>query len=244
MAGPRRCVVFGGSGRLGQAICDELGKAGARVAFTYLRGEEAARSLEARLSGALVRKVDLADVGALEQAALALTEGLGGVDAFIHAAAVSTTTDPPSFDKIAEIDPSGWDRLMAINVRSAFFGVKALLPALTASRGNVVLMGSIDGVRSVPTSAHYATSKGALRAMTLALSKELGPVGIKVNMVAPGMLEGGLSQNVPADLRAEYIKHCGLRRPGRFEEIASLVAFIALSNTYMTGQALVADGSL
>jgi len=108
----------------------------------------------------------------------------------------------------------------------------------------VVLMGSIDALRSVPAPVHYASSKGALRAMTLALSKELGPAGVKINMVAPGLLEAGLSRTMPDDLRAQYLKHCGLRRMGRLEEIASLVTHLALENTYMTGQALTVDGAL
>jgi NAD(P)-dependent dehydrogenase (short-subunit alcohol dehydrogenase family) len=105
-------------------------------------------------------------------------------------------------------------------------------------------MGSIDGLRSVPAPVHYGSSKGALRSMVLALSKELGPSGIKVNMIAPGVLEGGLSRTMPDDLRAEFFKHCGLRRMGRMTEIAELIKHLALENTYMTGQALMVDGAL
>jgi NAD(P)-dependent dehydrogenase (short-subunit alcohol dehydrogenase family) len=188
--------------------------------------------------------VDLTSVPDLERACDELAQAIGGVDALIHTAGIGTTRDPGGFDKILEIDEPGWDRLMAVNVRSAFFAVKRLLPSLTEAKGNIVLMGSIDGLRSVPAPVHYGSSKGALRSMVLALSKELGPAGIKVNMVAPGVLEGGLSRTMPEDLKAEFFKHVGLRRTGRMAEIAAIIAHLALENTYMTGQAIMVDGAL
>lgn len=244
--GVRTCVVFGGSGRLGRALCEalSLGEPRARVGFTYFQGEAAAAELKERVPGIAARRVDLADAEALRCASDELAEELGGVDAFLHAAAVGTTLEPGGFDKIQSIDAAAWDRLMAVNVRSAFLGIKALLPRLSASRGNIVLVGSIDSLRPMPAPVHYAGSKGALRAMVHALSKELGPSGVKINMVAPGMLEGGLSRTIPGDLRDEYIKHCGLGRTGRFEEVAALCAHLALCNTYMTGQVLALDGAL
>jgi len=67
---------------------------------------------------------------------------------------------------------------------------------------------------------------------------------VKINVVAPGVLEAGSSRLLPEPLRAEYLKHCGLRRYGKLEEIAGLVAWLALENTYITGQTLVVDGAL
>lgn len=239
-----RCIVLGGSGMLGRAVCETLAHRGARIGFTYFKGSEVAADLTARLANTTARQVDLTSVPDLERTCDELAEDLGGVDALIHTAGIGTVRDPGGFDKILEIDEAGWDRLMAVNVRSAFFAVKRLLPRLVEAKGNIVLMGSIDGLRSVPAPVHYGSSKGALRSMVLALSKELGPSGIKVNMVAPGVLEGGLSRTMPDDLRAEFFKHCGLRRAGRMGEIAELIAHLALENTYMTGQAIMVDGAL
>jgi len=240
----KRIIVLGGSGMLGRAVCETLAAHGARVGFSYFRGADVAANLTERLPNTSSRQVDLTSVPDLERTCDELANDLGGVDALIHTAGIGTVRDPGGFDKILEIDEPGWDRLMAINVRSAFFAVKRLLPHLTEARGNIVLMGSIDGLRSIPAPVHYGSSKGALRSMVLALSKELGPSGIKVNMVAPGVLEGGLSRILPADLRAEFFKHCGLRRTGRMTEIADLITHLALENTYMTGQAIMVDGAL
>ena len=85
-------------------------------------------------------------------------------------------------------------------------------------------------------------SKAALGGVARALAKELGPHDIRVNVVAPGILESGASALVPEDVRREYVKHSNAKRLGRHEEIAELVAWLALSNTYVTGRTLVADG--
>lgn len=240
----KRVIVLGGSGMLGRSVCEALARAGARIGFTYNTGGAVADTLLARFPGSCARQVNVIDVPALQRACEELAAELSGVDALVHAVGIGTTREPGGFDKIGEIDVEGWDRLLAVNVRSAFFAVQTLLPRLAESKGNIVLMGSIDGLRSVPAPVHYGSSKGALRSMVMALCKELGPKGIKINMVAPGVLEDGLSRTMPSDLRAEYLKHCGMKRMGRMGEAASLVAFLALENTYMSGQALMADGAL
>ena len=145
------------------------------------------------------------------------------------------------FESILEAEEGALDHLLAVNVKSAFFACRELARDFS---GNIVLLGSIDGAKSVPAPAAYAASKGALSALARALSKELGPRGVKINVVAPGVLEAGSSRGLPESLRAEYLKHCGLRRYGKVEEIAGLVAWFALRNTYITGQTLVVDGAL
>jgi NAD(P)-dependent dehydrogenase (short-subunit alcohol dehydrogenase family) len=102
----------------------------------------------------------------------------------------------------------------------------------------------MEGVKMVPAPVPYAATGGALTAMARAFAKELGPRGVRVNVVAPGVLDGGLSAALPADLRAQYLKHTGLRRVGRREEAASIIAWLAIENTYVTGQTLVIDGGL
>jgi NAD(P)-dependent dehydrogenase (short-subunit alcohol dehydrogenase family) len=76
------------------------------------------------------------------------------------------------------------------------------------------------------------------------MAKELGKDGIRVNLVAPGILESGMSRVLPEDLRQEYLKHCGLRRYGRVAEVAAWASWLALRNTYVTGQIILVDGAL
>ncbi len=237
----KSAIVFGGSGALGSAVCRALAADGARVAFTYFQNEDAAAALARELPGALMRRVDLRSAAETQSALVELRRELGTVSAFVHCAARISTAREPRFERISEADEVGFDELFAVNVKSAFIACRELSREFS---GNIVLIGSFDGVKAMPAPAAYAASKGALSALARALCKELGPAGVRINVVAPGVLERGSSALLPAHLRAEYLKHCGLRRFGKLEETAGLVSFLALENTYLTGQTLVVDGGL
>ncbi len=237
----KRVIVLGGSGVVGRAICRSLVADGARVAFTYFRNAEAAAELERELPGSPSRRLDLSATQQIEPALAALRAELGGLDALVHAATLTSAAEEARFERITEVDEAAYDRLFAVNVKSVFFACKALASDF---KGNIVLLGSIDGTKPVPAPAAYAASKGALSALVRTLTKELGPRGVRLNVVAPGVLEAGSSKTLPDELRAEYLKHCGLRRLGRVQEVAGLVSWFALENTYVTGQTLVVDGAL
>jgi 3-oxoacyl-[acyl-carrier protein] reductase len=237
----RNVIVFGGSGAVGRAVCAALAADGARVGFTYHQNQAVAEKLRAELPGAVARKVDLASIEGAQNALRELRAELGELHGFVHAATLTSAAAEPKFETIMEADPAAFQRLFAVNVSSAYFACRELARDFS---GNIVLLGSIDGAKSVPAPAAYAATKGALSAMVRALSKELGPRGIKLNVVAPGVLEAGSSRALPAELRTEYLKHCGLRRYGRVEEVASLVSWLVLRNTYVTGQTLLVDGAL
>jgi 3-oxoacyl-[acyl-carrier protein] reductase len=238
----KRCIVFGGSGTVGRAVCEELAASGAKVGFTFHQGRATAHELAARLDGAVAKEVDLVSVSDVGRVIDELGAELGGVDAFVHAAAVVSASTPSRYDRLDEIDEQGWNRMMAVNVTSALFACQRL--ARIMQGGNVVFIGSVDGVKALPTPVPYAASKAALGGMARALAKELGPKNIRVNVVAPGILESGMSLTLPDDLRREYLKHCGMRRFGRPSEIASLVSWMALENTYLTAQTVLVDGGL
>lgn len=244
-----RCLVLGGSGAVGGAVCTALAEDGARVAFTYHRGGAKAQALAARVAGAVALRADLSSVAAVEAVVDEAAQVLGGLDAFVQCAGVGVTTeqagDARTHVQMPAIDEHAWNRMMDVNAKSTFFAVRRAAPILArAGGGNIVFIGSIDGVKPVPSPVHYAASKGALSGMTTALAKELGPSRIRVNMVAPGILEDGLSRDIPKDLLADYLGHCGLRRTGRLPEVAGLVAWLALHNTYVTGQVMLVDGAL
>jgi NAD(P)-dependent dehydrogenase (short-subunit alcohol dehydrogenase family) len=224
-------------------VAAALAREGARLGLTYFQGETVARELCTTLEGAVARRLDLTDTARIPAVLDELAAELGGVDAFVHCAGVFSTTGGAAFDKLGAITEEGFERLMAVNVRSALFAVQHLAPLITG--GNVVLVASVDSAKMVPAPVPYAAAGGALAAMTRALAKELGPArGIRVNLVASGVLDAGLSAALPGELRAQYLKHCGLRRVGRREEVADLVAWLALHNTYLTGQTVSADGGL
>lgn len=245
---PPVCIVIGGSGRVGRQVCWTLAARGASVGFTFLTNDAAANELTGALAGCEARRLDVRDLAAIDRTLDDFAARFGRIDALINCAAIGVTSAPNRstlhqlMDDVAE---EAWDMMLAVNTRASFFIVRRL-SRLMRGRGpvNVVLLGSIDSVKPAPAPVHYAASKGALAGMVMAMAKELGPHGICVNSVAPGVLETGLSRQLPEELRREYLKHCGLKRLGRIEEVASLVAWLATENTLVTGQTMVLDGAL
>ena len=238
----KRCIVIGGSGVVGRAICRDLAAQGAAVALTYHQGQTVADELRESI-GARIAKLDLSDDAAIAPCMAALSDELGGIDALIHCAAVGSTRTPAMFDTVDDVTLDGFDRLMAINVKSAFIASRALRDRFDGG-GNIVFFGSVDSLKPALSPAPYVISKAALQGLTLSLSKAFGDKNIRVNLIAPGILEEGASRTLPKELLDEYLKHCGLRRFGRVDEVTPLACFLALRNTYVTGQTLTVDGGL
>lgn len=242
------CLVFGGSGSLGRVVCTTLAEQGARVAFTYHSGETVAKDLLPKLPGGWSRKLDLLTIQDVDKTIDEAAAALGSIDAFVQCAAVAHTvksTGPKVHHLMGDVDEAGWDVMMDVNVKSTFFAARKAAEVMkSGAGGNIVLVGSIDGVKSVPSPVHYAAAKGALGGLTLSMSKEVGPHKIRVNLIAPGILEAGLSRILPDELMQDYLKHCGMKRLGKLGEIAALIAWFAQKNTYVTGRTILADGGL
>ena len=221
-------LILGGSGTIGREVCRTLLARNLPIAYTY--------NTNPADIDAPSKQLDLTDITAIERT----IDDFAPIHALINCAAIGTT-----HLSLDEIDERAYDEMLAINTKPSFFAVKRAAHHMRKNGGgSIVLLGSIDGVKSAPSPVHYAASKGAIAAMVKAMAKELGPDNIRVNSVAPGILERGLSSTVPDDLRNEYLKHCGLKRLGRIEEIASLVAWLATENTFVSGQTLIVDGGL
>jgi 3-oxoacyl-[acyl-carrier protein] reductase len=240
-SGAPACVVFGGSGAVGREVCKALLARGARVGFTFFNHET--NGIDA-----IGKRLDVTDVGAIARTLDDFHRDLGRIDAFVNCAAVGTTVPHEGatvHHLMTDVDERAWDAMIGVNAKSSFFAVRHVATLMRhPPGGNIVLLGSIDGVKPAPSPVHYAASKAALSGMAKAMAKELGPHNIRVNTVAPGVLDGGLSRVLPDDLRREYLKHCGLKRLGRIAEVASLVAWLATDNTLVTGQTIVVDGAL
>jgi NAD(P)-dependent dehydrogenase (short-subunit alcohol dehydrogenase family) len=235
-------IVLGGSGTVGREVCRALLQRGMPVGFTWCANAEVAAELTRE--GAVAEQLDVRDVAAIDRVLHDLDETLGGTGSFVNCAATSGSTSL-GHALMDDVDAAAWDDMVAINTRSSFFAVQRVSSFMRArGGGNIVLLGSIDGVKPAPSPVHYAASKGALAGMVKAMAKELGPHNVRVNSVAPGVLERGLSRALPEELRQEYLKHCGLKRLGRVEEVVGLVAWLATENTFVTGQTVIVDGAL
>lgn len=241
------CLVVGGSGHVGQAVCRELAAGGARVAFTYHTNKQAAEALLAELPEAHAEPLDVTDSDAIERTVTGVAgrAGFGSLDAVIYCAGVAAGDDAVGDWSTEAITPAAWDRVFAVNVRGAFFACERAARLMKSTGGgNLVIVSSIDGSKPVPSKVDYASSKAALVGMVRSLGKALGPSDVRVNLIAAGILDGGLAAQVPSDISETYLRHCALGRFGTAREIAQAAVWLALENTYMTGRALLQDGGL
>jgi len=246
-----KALVIGGCGDLGTEVCQTLAQKGFDIAFTYCSSQKKADDLVRDFNHQDISATAFhMDLGDLEEVKLTIGQArrtLGTLDALVITSGLATGRKPAEkIPKYQAITVEDFDRLMNINVRGVFFACQEAVRIMaSAGAGRIVIVGSIDGVKPVPAPVDYACSKGALWGMTQALSKELGDHNILVNMVAPGILEGGVAKLLSEELMGEYLKHCALRRTGKFSEVANVIAFLAgPENTYVTGQAVILDGGL
>lgn len=240
----RVALVTGGSRGLGRAICLALAREGADVAFNYSRNDADAAELLERIQGAGVRgwasKTSVLDRVALQALARTLEQEAGQIDILVNNAGVGQVVP------LALMEEEDWDRVMSVNVKGAFLTTQAVMRGMIKRRrGRVLNISSLAGIKMMEAPVHYAAAKAALKGFTEALAKEIGRYGITVNCLAPGILEEGVSSNLPESRLAEYLRHCALGRKGTFEECAEVVAFLVSDrNSYMNGATIVLDGGV
>ena len=240
----RTALVTGATRGLGRAIARTLAREGADVAFNYARSDAEAAALveEIRALGrrALPFRVSVLDKPAVQAMVKEIDKAWGQIDVLVNNAGVGQVVP------LALMEEEDWDRMMSINVKGAFLMSQAVLRSMIrARRGRIVNISSLAGVKMMQAPVHYSAAKAALRGFTEALAKEVGGFGVTVNCLAPGVLEEGVSANLPGPRREEYLRNCALGRVGTFAEIAEVVAFVAADrNSYMNGATVVLDGAV
>lgn len=240
----KTALVTGGSRGLGRAIATAFAGEGARVAFSYARDEAGARetrsSIEARGGESRAFRVSVLDAAATERMVAEIERDWGGIDILVNNAGLSQNMP------LALMEEEDWDRVLDVNVKGTFFTSKAVLRAMIPRKRGVILnIGSLAGVRMLEAPIHYCTSKAGVKGMTEALAKEVARYGIRVNCLAPGLLEDGIGRNLPDHRLADYLKHCALGRLGRLDEVACFATFlVSEANGYMSGETIVIDGGV
>ncbi len=240
---PRGALVTGGARGIGRAICGTLAAAGDDVAVADLdlgAAEECAATIRAGGGRARAVHLDVTDVEAIRAVVAA-------VDRETPLRTVVANAGIAFARPLVEVEPEAYDRTMAVNVRGVFFTVQAAARAMAPRRaGSIVTTCSTSGfTASTGPMTAYDASKGAVRLLTQAAARELAPLGIRVNAVAPGTVETDLTLGLAT---AEQLASLGdtkipLGRLGRPEEIAAAVVFLASdAASYVTGHVLAVDG--
>ncbi|HUA54074.1 MAG TPA: SDR family oxidoreductase [Candidatus Sulfotelmatobacter sp.] len=238
----KRILITGAARGLGRAFAEAAAEAGAKVAIADIleaEGEAVAAGLRARGCAATFRFIDLADPETVALAIDGAVDWLGGLDGLVNNAAVATGIGGKSFE---EIDLETWDRVMSVNVRGTWLVTRAAAPALRAAhRGKVVNIASDSALWGAPKLLHYVAGNGAVIAMTRALARELGPDGVAVNAVAPGLTV--VEDHAPAERHQFHIDGRAMHRRQLPADIVGTVLFLLSDGAdFVTGQLLAVNG--
>ena len=234
--------ITGASGGIGSAAAQLFAQRGYRVAIGYCRGKEAAEALCAVLrkdgADAVAVQADVADAAAVCAAHAQIVEALGEVDVLVNNAGIA---QQKLFTDLTQDD---WHRMFSVHVDGAFHCCRAVLPHMIhEKRGKIVNVSSVWGLRGASCEVHYAASKAALVGLTRSLACELGPSGICVNCVAPGVIDTPMNAMHSPQTMDALAEQTPLSRIGTAEEAAQAIVFLASpAADFITGQVLCADG--
>ena len=236
-------IITGGSRGIGFATAEAFLREGAVViitASTPENAQKAADKLRQKYPGAVVDGIspNLSDLASVREAFASVAEKYGSIDILVNNAGVSESTP---LDQYSE---ELFSKVMDLNVKGMFHATKAATEQMLGKGSGVILnTSSMVSIYGQPSGFAYPTSKFAVNGMTVSLARELGPKGIRVNAVAPGITETDMMKAVPKEVIDPMIKQIPLRRLGQPEDIANAFVFLASDEaSYITGVVLSVDG--
>ena len=224
-------VITGGSGGIGSAIARNFSEKKYRVIIGYHRAKEKAERLACELGGTAFF-VDVTDAESVRM----FKEKAGKAEILVNNAGIAAQK---LFTDITEAE---WDAMFAVHVKGAFHMCKAFLPDMICEkRGSIVNVASMWGQVGASCEVHYSAAKAALIGMTKALAKEVGPSGVRVNCISPGVIETDMMGSFSEEDKAALCEETPLCRMGTPEDVAAAVVFAAEAS-FITGQVIAPNG--
>ena len=239
----RVALVTGSSRGIGRAVAAELAREGWAVCVNYIQhqqaAEDAVRAIRDAGGRAVAVQVDVADGAAVAEMVRRAEPELGG-----HVSLLVNNAGVAGQAQFQDISDEMWDRYLAVNLGGARNTIRAVLPRMISEKaGCIVNISSIWGLRGASCEVAYACTKAAIIALTRSLAAELGPSHIRVNCVAPGVINTDMVQVLGQETLDDLAEQTPLGRLGTPEDIAHAVAFLASDRaSFITGQVLTADG--
>ncbi len=240
----KRVIVTGAAGGLGRAFAVAFAAQGARVLACDLAEEGAQETAELCNNAGgkgFAAKVDVTNTQSCNALVSDAVSQMGGVDVLVNNAAIYAGLTRSPFE---DIDEALWDKVMSVNVKGVWQMSRAVAPVMREQKaGSIVNIASATVFSGSPLWMHYVASKGAVISMSRTMAKELGPDGIRVNVIAPGFTLTEASLDLIENAASYGVDRAALRRPAEVEDITGGALYLASDlSSYMTGQTVVIDG--
>jgi len=241
----KRCIVTGAASGIGRATAEAYVQEGAKVVIADINREKGIAAANALGDAVQFIHLDSKSPESIKTLIAQAVQWLGGLDVLVQNAGVQFS------GPVTDFDVKNWDNTFAINVRAYFLGVKYAVPHMRGNGGSIINMASVAGRKGAPGMSCYASSKGAVIAMTGALGRELAPENIRVNAVCPGWIETAFNaasiRNLggPDIQKAVIEKNVPMKRQATPSEVAPIFVYLASDEaSYVTCQAYAIDGGL
>ncbi|MBP5509116.1 MAG: 3-oxoacyl-[acyl-carrier-protein] reductase [Prevotella sp.] len=240
----KTALITGAARGIGKAIALKFAQEGANIAFTDLVIDEMGKATEDEIAALGVKAKgyasNAADFAQTEEVVKQIQADFGSIDILVNNAGI--TKD----GLMLRMTEGQWDAVINVNLKSAFNFIHACTPIMMRQRkGSIINMSSVVGVHGNAGQCNYAASKAGLIALAKSIGQEVGSRGIRANAIAPGFIDTAMTQQLPDDVRKEWISKIPLRRGGTVEDIANVATFLASDmSSYVTGQVIQVDGGM
>lgn len=234
----KRVLVTGGTRGIGRAVVEAFLQRGDRVLFFYKKSEEQAEEL--RQMGAVGYRCDLSNLSALKETCRKILEEEGGVQVLVNNAGISL------FSLLHDVTDEMWEAVRSVNYDAPFYLTRAFLPEMIRQKyGRILNISSMWGQVGASCEVAYSAAKAGVIGFTKALAKEVGPSGITVNCIAPGVVDTEMNAGLSADTLRELKEETPLGRLGTPLDVAKACVFLSSEDgAFITGQVLGVNGGL
>ncbi len=238
----KTAIITGGTRGIGRAVAIKFYELGYNIALVYNNNEENANKFCSAFDTdrVLLIKADVSSFDEMQKMGRDVISKFKRVDVLVNNAGISEQK------MINDISESDWDNMFSVNVKGAFNCTKAVLHNMIHNKyGRIINVSSMWGITGASCEVHYSATKAALIGFTKSLAKELGPSGITVNCVAPGLIETDMNSSFSKDIINEIVNETPVMRIGTGKDVAESVAFLASDDAeFITGQVLSVNGGL